>query len=78
MKKPVLVLSFDINKTLIMRDGGVPVPSMINSLLSETTWGLVKPSVEGGLNELSMCEGDPASTPFNCLKVRRNTVHKTS
>lgn len=58
MKKPVLVLSFDINKTLIMRDGGVPVPSMINSLLSETTWGLVKPSVEGGLNELSMCEGE--------------------
>ena len=57
MKAPILVLSFDINKTVIMRDGGVPVPSMVNSLLSETTWGIVKKSV-GALKDISMCEGE--------------------
>ena len=53
-----LVLSFDINKTIIMRDGGVPVPSMVNSLMSETIWGVVHPSIS---EEAIKCEGPECS-----------------
>ena len=36
-----LLLSFDINKTLIIADpvSGIGVSEMVNSLLSECTWG---------------------------------------
>lgn len=53
----ILVLSFDINKTVIMRDGGVPVPMMANSLLSETIWGAVHPSVPELVETMDKCEG---------------------
>ena len=34
-----LLLHFDVNKTIIIRDADVPVPEMVNSLLSESVWG---------------------------------------
>ena len=38
VKMVQLVLHFDLNKTLIMKDSGVNLNCMLNSLLSEVTW----------------------------------------
>ena len=54
-----LVLNFDINKTILMRDGGVPVERMLNSLMSECTWGLCAPDVEdNSIVNPQFCEGE--------------------
>jgi len=34
-----LVLHFDVNKTIVMRDGRISTPQMLNSLLCECIWG---------------------------------------
>lgn len=41
----MLILHFDINKTLIMQDSasGSAVSTMLNSLLSEVVWGTIRP-----------------------------------
>lgn len=36
-----LVVNFDINKTILMRDMGVSPENMVNSLLSECCWGVL-------------------------------------
>lgn len=43
-----LIVNFDINKTILMRDMGVSPENMVNSLLSECSWGLLNmdPSVK--------------------------------
>ena len=35
------ILHFDINKTLIVSDKGIPTEKMVNSILSESIWGYV-------------------------------------
>ena len=53
-----VVLNYDINKTILMRDNGVPVPAMLNSLMSESVWGLVPPRLEdNSVVDVSLCEG---------------------
>ena len=52
----MVVLNYDINKTILMRDSGVPIDKMLNSLMSECVWGLVKPGLEdNSVSEPSLC-----------------------
>ncbi len=75
--KKMVILNFDINKTILMRDNGVPIEKMLNSLMSECVWGIVKPGLEdNSVAESSHCgslwqeigeidpsfDGNPSST----------------
>lgn len=54
-----LVLHFDVNKTIVMVDTikGQPVPTVLNGILSETTWG----------REVAGCENGPIQAGWSLV-----------